>query len=121
MFRLDKRPFLEDNFIFRSSREEAWHSEFQEGSLDHAAAKVGGASVSLKNPRKVGIGTWEIDSHGSAFSDLDTFDFGWYTNWRPDPLFIPQGKGHAAQGLADARFVPMIWGKADLTAANIKP
>lgn len=120
LFRLDKRPFLEDNFIFRSSREEAWHSEFQEGSLDHAAAKVGGGSVSLKNPRKVGIGTWEIDSHGSAFSDLDIFDFGWYTNWRPDPLFIPQGKGHAAQGLADARFVPMIWGKTDLTAANIK-
>jgi hypothetical protein len=106
------QAFLEDNFIFRTVRDR--EADFFHAPLDGGSAKISSSSV-LKNPFKVGIGTWDIDSDASAIKDLDTLDFSWYTDWSPDPLWSPNGKG-----LADARFVPMIWGKADLTTANIK-
>lgn len=108
----ESRLLLEDNFIFRTARER--EGEFSHAFFDHGAARISSSS-GLKNPFKIGIGTWDIDSDASAIGDLDSLNFSWYTDWSPDPLWSPNGKG-----LADARFVPMIWGKADLTTANIK-
>jgi hypothetical protein len=68
----------------------------------------------VEHPGKIGIGTWDFEASGAALSDLDQFNFGWYTNWQPDPLWSPGGEGED-----DERFVPMIWGRDDLTAASL--
>jgi hypothetical protein len=78
---------------------------------DLSAAGVG----SINKPKKIGIGTWDIDADGTALSDLDRFNFSWYTNWQAKPLWSPGGEGKD-----DARFVPMIWSGNDVTRANLK-
>jgi hypothetical protein len=102
--------FLDDHFDFTATGVDALPLSRASGGHHSNASDPS----SLENPSKVGIGTWDIDSHSTALSDLDVLDFGWYTNWSPNPLWSPD-----RSGLADARFVPMIWGKADLTAANL--
>jgi hypothetical protein len=79
--------------------------------IDHSASGL----EPLVHPEKVGIGTWGIDAKGTALSDLDRFNFGWYTNWRTDPLWSAGGEGNG-----DKRFVPMIWGGEDVTRQNLK-
>jgi len=69
----------------------------------------------VEHPGKIGIGTWDFDASGTALSNLDQFNFGWYTNWQPDPLWSPGGEGED-----DQRFVPMIWGRDDVTAAKLE-
>lgn len=93
-----------EDFIFRSAAKPV--------SLRDAAA--GQDPNLVEHPGKIGIGTWDFDASGTALSDLDQFNFGWYTNWQPDPLWSP-----GAEGEGDERFVPMIWGRDDLTAANL--
>lgn len=110
---IDTASSLQDFFIFKTSCERDADFESSKTMPEGGAAKVGN-SFSLKTPDKVGIGTWDFDAHGTALEDLDVFDFNWYTNWRSEPLWSSNGKG-----LADARFVPMIFGKADVTASNI--
>jgi hypothetical protein len=106
--------FCEDSFVFKNFREPDWQAERFHTLPEQAPKKVTISSV-LDNPYKVGIGTWDFDAKATALHDLDKFDFSWYTNWRPEPLWSPTG-----EGLGDPRFVPMVWGKADLTATNIK-
>ncbi|MDX3975768.1 glycosyl hydrolase [Shinella sp.] len=112
---LDRASLWEDSFIFMTMREREAQVEFSRSSSPEEGSTKTSSSGDLKNPFKVGIGTWDIDSKATAIKDLDIFDFNWYTDWSPDPLWSPRGLG-----LADARFVPMIWGKADLTTTNIK-
>lgn len=104
---------LEDHFIFKAACDQDLDIELSRPTAEYGPAKVGN-SFSLKNPEKVGIGTWDFDAHGTALKDLDTFDFNWYTNWKSEPLWSPNGKG-----VADARFVPMIFGRADVTTSNV--
>jgi hypothetical protein len=93
------------------------------GSLDPLPAEAGftrkDRSASgvepLDHPEKVGIGTWDFDAKGTALADLDRFNFSWYSNWQADPLWSPGGQGND-----DERFVPMIWGGADVTRENRK-
>lgn len=101
----------EDSFIvssdpYSSSQRTAAGS----GQFDRSASGLG----PLDHPEKVGIGTWDIDAKGTALSDLDRFNFSWYTNWQADPLWSPGGEGHD-----DERFVPMIWGRDDVTRENL--
>lgn len=60
---------------------------------------------------KIGIGTWDFDRHGTALQDVENFNFGWYYNWKADPLWSADAS--AARG---TEFVPMIWGRQEATA-----
>jgi len=57
----------------------------------------------IDNPGKIGIGTWDKDSLGTALNDADALNFDWYYNWRDRPLWdndaTPEGVSH----------VPMVW------------
>ncbi|MEU8233874.1 sigma-70 family RNA polymerase sigma factor [Actinoplanes sp. NPDC048967] len=57
---------------------------------------------------KKGVGTWQFDGIKGALDDVGA---GWYYNWSPDNDSMP--------GPADVEFVPMIWGKANVTAGTL--
>ncbi|MEU7909129.1 sigma-70 family RNA polymerase sigma factor [Actinoplanes sp. NPDC049118] len=57
---------------------------------------------------KKGVGTWRFDGIKGALGDVGA---GWYYNWSPDDDSMP--------GPADVEFVPMIWGRANVTAATL--
>jgi len=57
---------------------------------------------------KKGVGTWQFDGIKGALDDVGA---GWYYNWSADNDSMP------APG--DVEFVPMIWGKANVTAATL--
>jgi RNA polymerase sigma factor (sigma-70 family) len=57
---------------------------------------------------KKGVGTWQFDGIKGALADVGA---GWYYNWSPDNDSMP--------GPGDVEFVPMIWGKANVTAATL--
>lgn len=78
------------------------------------ASHVSTSAATIDHSGKIGIGTWDIDGKGTAASDLDRFDFGWYYNWQARPVWGSDARQASAQG-----FVPMIWGAADVTAANL--
>jgi RNA polymerase sigma factor (sigma-70 family) len=57
---------------------------------------------------KKGVGTWQFSGIKGALDDVGA---GWYYNWSPDNDSMP--------GPADVEFVPMIWGKDNVTAATL--
>ena len=57
---------------------------------------------------KKGVGTWEF---GGIKGALDDVGAGWYYNWAPNNNSMP--------GPADVEFVPMIWGKANVTDGTL--
>ncbi len=61
---------------------------------------------------KVGLGTWDLDSNGTALRHVEGMGFGWYYNWQSKPLW------YNPTNLFDARvdFAPMIWGRATVDA-----
>jgi RNA polymerase sigma factor (sigma-70 family) len=69
-----------------------------------SAAPVPPAATSAKK----GVGTWQFDGIKGALDDVGA---GWYYNWSPDNDAMP--------GPAGVEFVPMIWGRADVTAAKL--
>ncbi|MEU4218867.1 sigma-70 family RNA polymerase sigma factor [Actinoplanes sp. NPDC026623] len=60
-----------------------------------------------RDSAKKGVGTWRFDGIKGALSDVGA---GWYYNWSPDDDTMP--------GPAGVEFVPMIWGRANATAAT---
>ncbi|AGL19717.1 sigma-70 family RNA polymerase sigma factor [Actinoplanes sp. N902-109] len=68
------------------------------------AAPVSATSTSAKK----GVGTWQFDGIKGALADVGA---GWYYNWGPDNDSMP--------GPADVQFVPMVWGKANVTDATL--
>ncbi|GAA3336152.1 hypothetical protein GCM10020358_07170 [Amorphoplanes nipponensis] len=68
------------------------------------AAPVPATATSAKK----GVGTWQFDGIKGALDDVGA---GWYYNWSPDNNSMP--------GPADVEFVPMIWGKANVTDATL--
>nr|WP_246748581.1 glycosyl hydrolase [Rhizobium setariae] len=71
----------------------------------------------IEQSGKIGIGTWDFDANGTAQEDLGRFNFGWYYNWQPSPLWSPTATGRLA---ADDSFVPMIWGADDVNRADLR-
>ena len=57
---------------------------------------------------KKGVGTWQFDGIKGALDDVGA---GWYYNWSPDNDSMP--------GPSDVEFVPMVWGKANVTDATL--
>jgi hypothetical protein len=70
-------------------------------------------TLMIDNPEKIGIGTWDLDSHGTALAHVEGLGFGWYYNWRGDALWDASG---GADSLS-SEFVPMIWGSSDVNSA----
>ncbi|AGZ44621.1 RNA polymerase sigma factor rpoD [Actinoplanes friuliensis DSM 7358] len=56
---------------------------------------------------KKGVGTWQFAGIKGALDDVGA---GWYYNWAPDNDSMPAP--------SDVEFVPMIWGKANVTSAT---
>ena len=57
---------------------------------------------------KKGVGTWQFDGIKGALDDVGA---GWYYNWSADNDSMPAP--------ADVEFVPMIWGKDNVTSATL--
>ncbi|WP_346015980.1 sigma-70 family RNA polymerase sigma factor [Couchioplanes caeruleus] len=57
---------------------------------------------------KKGVGTWQFAGIKGALADVGA---GWYYNWSPDDDTMP--------GPAGVEFVPMVWGKANVTDATL--
>ncbi|GAA2539494.1 hypothetical protein GCM10010435_03510 [Winogradskya consettensis] len=57
---------------------------------------------------KKGVGSWEFSGAKGALADVGA---GWYYNWSTNNDSMP--------GPADVEFVPMIWGKANVTTADL--
>ncbi len=65
----------------------------------------GGAAAAAKSPKK-GVSTWAFPGLAGAVADVGA---SWYYNWSPSNKTMP----------ANAAFVPMIWGAASVTDANL--
>jgi hypothetical protein len=59
--------------------------------------------------RKKGVGVWKFDGARDALDDVGA---GWYYNWAADNNDMP--------GPADVDFVPMIWGRQNVTDATLR-
>ncbi|MGK5677994.1 sigma-70 family RNA polymerase sigma factor [Actinoplanes sp. URMC 104] len=64
--------------------------------------------ITAKASKKKGVGVWEFADAKPALDDVGA---GWYYNWSSTNRTMP--------GPADVEFVPMIWGKANVTAATL--
>ena len=73
-------------------------------------------TLTIENPDKIGIGTWDVDSLGTALSHVEGLEFGWYYNWRSEPLW---DSSEGATSLY-SEFVPMIWGSSDTTYESLR-
>jgi RNA polymerase sigma factor (sigma-70 family) len=65
--------------------------------------------ITAKASKKKGVGVWKFDGLKAALGDVGA---GWYYNWAVSNSDVP--------GPADVEFVPMIWGKANVTDATLK-
>ncbi|MBU2666514.1 sigma-70 family RNA polymerase sigma factor [Actinoplanes bogorensis] len=64
--------------------------------------------VTAKASKKKGVGVWEFTGTKAALGDVGA---GWYYNWSSNNRSMP--------GPADVEFVPMIWGKANVTDSTL--
>ncbi|GIM94274.1 sigma-70 family RNA polymerase sigma factor [Paractinoplanes toevensis] len=64
--------------------------------------------ITAKASKKKGVGVWEFTGVKAALADVGA---GWYYNWAPDNDNLP--------GPSGVEFVPMIWGKANVTDGTI--
>jgi hypothetical protein len=64
--------------------------------------------VPAKESKKKGVGVWKFDGSAAALADVGA---GWYYDWGPNDNDVP--------GPSGVEFVPMIWGKANLTDATL--
>jgi RNA polymerase sigma factor (sigma-70 family) len=65
--------------------------------------------VTAKVSKKKGVGVWKFTGSKAALADVGA---GWYYNWGPNNNDVP--------GPAGVEYVPMIWGKANVTDATLK-
>jgi RNA polymerase sigma factor (sigma-70 family) len=65
--------------------------------------------ITAKASKKKGVGVWKFDGLKAALGDVGA---GWYYNWAPNNNDVP--------GPADVEFVPMVWGKDNVTDATLK-
>ncbi|MGX6607623.1 sigma-70 family RNA polymerase sigma factor [Micromonosporaceae bacterium Da 78-11] len=64
--------------------------------------------ITAKASTKKGVSVWKFDGMKAALADVGA---GWYYNWAPDNNDVP--------GPSGVEFVPMIWGKANVTDATL--
>ncbi|TNC49529.1 hypothetical protein FHG66_10390 [Rubellimicrobium rubrum] len=65
--------------------------------------------MTIENPEKIGLGTWERDSQGTALNDLNKLSFGWHYTWSEWDLWTYD----TAQKTSS--FVAMCWDERDVT------
>jgi RNA polymerase sigma factor (sigma-70 family) len=65
--------------------------------------------VTATASKKKGVGVWKFAGAKEALADVGA---GWYYDWGPNDNDVP--------GPANVEFVPMIWGKNNVTAATLK-
>lgn len=70
-------------------------------------------TLQIDNIDKIGIGTWDFDAQGTALADVEEMNFGWYYNWRYDPLWDSRGGANSLS----SKFVPTIWGRNEVDPA----
>ncbi len=64
--------------------------------------------ITAKASKKKGVSVWKFTGLKAALADVGA---GWYYNWAPNNNDVP--------GPAGVEFVPMIWGKANVTDATL--
>ncbi|BCJ41782.1 sigma-70 family RNA polymerase sigma factor [Actinoplanes ianthinogenes] len=67
------------------------------------------AVPATRTSAKKGVGVWKFDGSTAALKNVGA---GWYYDWAPQNDEIP--------GPAGVEFVPMIWGKQNVTSATLK-
>jgi hypothetical protein len=65
--------------------------------------------VVAKASKKKGVGVWKFDGVKAALQDVGA---GWYYNWAASNNDVP--------GPSGVEFVPMVWGKDNVTDATLK-
>jgi Ca2+-binding RTX toxin-like protein len=73
-------------------------------------------TLTIDNPDKIGIGTWDMDSLGTALSHVEGLEFGWYYNWLSEPLWDASGGTTSLY----SEFVPMLWGSSDVNYESLR-
>ena len=71
-------------------------------------AKTKAAVPATTTSKKKGVGVWKFSGSSAALHNVGA---GWYYDWAPNNNDVP--------GPADVEFVPMIWGKANVTDATL--
>ncbi|XVU23425.1 sigma-70 family RNA polymerase sigma factor [Actinoplanes sp. CA-054009] len=64
--------------------------------------------IPAKESKKKGVGVWKFTGSKAALADVGA---GWYYNWGPNNNDVP--------GPSGVEFVPMVWGKANVTDATL--
>ena len=87
--------------------------------LEEVAAPVAPPTVTdpglqIDHPEKIGIGTWDYNSQGSALFDVEDMGFGWYYDWQTKPLWDNPHDATTPQ----VDFVPITWGTRRPAAAS---
>jgi hypothetical protein len=66
--------------------------------------------MTIEHREKIGLGTWDKDSLGSALNDVDRAGFGWHYNWSERTLWDADATPEVSS------YVAMIWDEQDVTA-----
>ncbi|WP_328460362.1 sigma-70 family RNA polymerase sigma factor [Actinoplanes sp. NBC_00393] len=74
-----------------------------------AAKRTSAAPAVVERSAKKGAGVWKFAGSKGALKDVGA---SWYYSWAPNDDEVP--------GPAGVEFVPMIWGKANVTDATLK-
>lgn len=69
------------------------------------------AFAKIDNPEKIGIGTWEFEASNIPIMHIEKLGFGWYYNWRLDPLWS------STYIKRNVPFIPMYWNAKTITAS----
>ncbi|MEU8813297.1 sigma-70 family RNA polymerase sigma factor [Actinoplanes sp. NPDC048796] len=64
--------------------------------------------IPAKESTKKGVGVWKFSGSKAALADVGA---GWYYNWGPNNNDVP--------GPSGVEYVPMVWGKANVTDATL--
>jgi hypothetical protein len=73
------------------------------------------ADSTIDVPSKIGIGTWEKDSLGTALNNVDQVNFSWYYTWQYTPLWDNDST------LENATFVSMMRDETHMAALESFP
>jgi hypothetical protein len=69
--------------------------------------------MTIENPEKIGLGTWDKDALGTALNDVDRVGFDWHYNWSERSLWDVDATPELSS------YVAMIWDEQDATAAAL--
>jgi hypothetical protein len=70
--------------------------------------------MTIEHREKIGLGTWDEDSRGSALNHVDGLGFDWHYNWSERPLWDVDTRPERSS------FVAMLWDERDVTAEALQ-